>query len=107
MDMADPSRVAREPDQTAELGCVRCSVRGVGVRGLQLRLYREGAHPSLGDKVLITAVLVSDRGTAECVYDEGYLGHDPLGRAVRFLSAAGAAPAVERLAVSMADALDI
>lgn len=106
VDMADPSRVARSPDQTLRMEA-GCSVRGIRVNGLELRLYYEGSHPSLGRKALITAVLRAKEGTAECVYDEGYLDPDPLGRAARFLSQSGAAPVVERLAVSLADALDI
>ena len=104
--MADPSRVARPPDQTLRMAA-ECSVRGMRVVGLELRLYYEGSHPALGKKSLITAVLLAKEGTAECVYDEGYLDPDPLGRASRFLSESGAASVVERLAVSLADALDI
>lgn len=100
--MADPSRVARGPDQSALIaGGVAYRVRGISVTGLELRLYREG------ESSLVTAVLHAEEGTAECVYEEGRLGPDPLGRAAEFLAETGAAAVVERLSVSLRDALDI
>lgn len=102
VDMADPSRLARGPDESVKIaGGIRYASRGLEVTGLELRLYREG------ESSLVTAVLHSDRGSAECVYDEGLLGPDPLGRAARFIGQTGAAAVVERLSISLADALDI
>ena len=100
--MADPSRVERGPDQSVRIaGGIRYALRGLSVTGLELRLYRSGGES------LVTAVLYSDKGSAECVYDEGLLGPDPLGSASRFVKETGAAAIVERLSISLADALDI
>ena len=102
VDMADPSRVERGPDQSVRIaGGVRYALRGLSVTGLELRLYRGGGAP------LITAVLYADEGSAECVYDEGPRGPDPLGNAARFVKETGAAAIVERLSIALADALDI
>lgn len=108
VDMADPSRVARAPDGSIRIaGGLREERRGLCVTGLELRLYYEGSHPSLGRRALITAVLSAKEGSAECVYDEGYRDPDPLGRAARFVRESGPSALVERLAVSLADSLDI
>ena len=102
VDMADPSRVELGPDRSVRIaGGVRYALRGLSVTGLELRLYSGGGAP------LITAVLYAEEGSAECVYDGGPRGPDPLGSAARFVKETGAAAIVERLSIALADALDI
>lgn len=102
VDMADPSRLEGGPDRSVRIAdSIRYSRRGLSVTGLELRLYGAGKAP------LVTAVLYADKGSAECVYDEGQLGPDPLGSAARFVRETGAAAIVERLSIALADALDI
>lgn len=79
VDVPNPLRVKREPDETAVLlESGGFTERGFMIRRVELRQYIEDSDPKLGPLSLITAVVETDRGGIEVMYDEGYRGTDVL-----------------------------
>ena len=73
------------------------SVRGRAVMSVRLCEYVERTGGERGPYSLITAVVETDRGAAEMLYDEGYRGRSALADAGRFLVMhLGASALVER-----------
>ncbi len=88
VDVPDPGRVASGPSRVSViLEGGSFWERGFEITRVELCLYEEKADERLGTYSLITSVVHTDRGSIEMVYDEGFRGEDPLGRASRFLSA--------------------
>ncbi len=90
IDMHDPRRVARKPDQNRIL----FSAQGYAdeivqhefrISGVELRLYNEGVRRGSGPYSLITAFVETDKGSVEMVYDEGLRGDKPLQQAAELL----------------------
>ena len=86
VDMHDPDRVDREPDESRVLFSGRLEQDGFALSRVELRLYRERTDPRLGTFSLITSLVDTDRGSVEMLYDEGFRGDDSLGRAAEFLA---------------------
>lgn len=73
------------------------SVRGHAVTSVRLCEYVERAGGERGPYSLITAVVETDGGVAELLYDEGHRGRNALADAGRFLVMhLGASALVER-----------
>jgi hypothetical protein len=86
IDLHDPERVNRKPDQVEVLfSSGDYKEQGFLVTRLELRLYLEKIDEKLGVFSLITSFVQTDRGTVEMIYDEGFRGDDSLNRAVKFL----------------------
>ena len=86
--------VARAPAQG--LGPA-ASVHGRAVMSVRLCEYVEHTDGRRGPYSLITAVVETDVGTSEMLYDEGYMGRSALADAGRFLVMhLGASALVER-----------
>ncbi|RMW40229.1 MAG: hypothetical protein EA446_00585 [Nitrosopumilus sp.] len=87
VDLHDPHRVNRTPDETMILFSAGSFVQDeFKVSKVELRLYLEKSDKKLGDYSLITSFVETDKGTVEMVYDEGYRGEDSLKRASEFLT---------------------
>ncbi len=86
IDLHNPKRVNREPDQTEVLfNSGNFEEQGFLVKHVELRLYVEHIDKKLGPFSLITSFVQTDKGTVEMIYDEGYRGDDSLNRTVKFL----------------------
>ena len=86
IDLHDPQRVNRKPDQVEELfSSGDFEEQGFLVKHVELRLYLEKTDKNLGQFSLITSFVETDKGSVEMIYDEGYRGEDSLNRAVQFL----------------------
>jgi len=86
IDMTNPSRVNRDPDDVAVLVESGNFVeQGFVIKKISLRLFVEKNDAKLGKYSLITSLVETDKGEVEMIYDEGYRGEDALGRAASFL----------------------
>lgn len=93
----------RRPDAVFEVARARAgrgpaaSVHGRAVMSVRLCEYVEHTDGRCGPYSLITAVVETDAGTSEMLYDEGYMGRSALADAGRFLVMhLGASALVER-----------
>ena len=87
IDLHDPSRVNQNPDDVQNLlesgNFIQDEFK---IFRIELRLYKEKIDDKLGIYSLITSFVQTDKGTIEMIYDEGFLGDDPLSRAFTFLT---------------------
>jgi hypothetical protein len=87
IDLYDPRRVNRKPDEVTVLFSSGNFVdRGFCVNRVELRLYFEKIDKKLGPYSLITSFVETDKGSVEMIYDEGFRGEDSLNRTVQFLT---------------------
>ncbi|MFM8658837.1 MAG: hypothetical protein ACKOCQ_02730 [Candidatus Nitrosotenuis sp.] len=86
IDMTNPERVSRDPDDVMVLMESASFVeQGVIIKKIALRLFVEKKDAKLGDYSLITSLVETDQGEVEMIYDEGFRGESALGRAASFL----------------------
>ena len=79
IDLPNPDRVTRIPDQTITLFSGKnYSEHGFRIQKVELRLFIEKTDERLGPYSLITSLVDTDKGTIEMIYDEGYCGINPL-----------------------------
>ena len=87
IDLHDPSRVNRSPDDVKILLDNGNFVQDeFTISQIELRFYQEKIDEKLGPYSLITSFVKTNRGTIEMIYDEGFLGSDALSRAYGFLT---------------------
>ena len=87
IDLHDPSRVNRSPDDVKILLDNGNFVQDeFTISQIELRFYQEKIDEKLGPYSLITSFVKTNRGTIEMLYDEGFLGSDALSRAFGFLT---------------------
>ena len=87
IDLHDPSRVNRNPDDVKILLENGDFVQDeFSISQIELRFYQEKIDEKLGPYSLITSFVKTNRGTIEMIYDEGFLGSDALSRAYKFLT---------------------
>lgn len=86
VDLHDPSRVSRIPDEVKELLSGKFVQDEFTVTKVELRLYNEKVDEKLGVYSLITSFVQADLGSVEMIYDEGFRGENSLTRAVEFLT---------------------
>ena len=87
IDLHDPSRVNRNPDDVKILLENGDFVQDeFNISQIELRFYQEKIDEKLGPYSLITSFVKTNRGTIEMIYDEGFLGSDALSRAYGFLT---------------------
>ena len=88
IDMTNPDRINREPDDTMTLlESGKFIEQGFVIQKISLRLFTEKPDAKLGNYSLITSLVETDRGAVEMIYDEGYRGENALERAGNFLMA--------------------
>ncbi|MHA7647154.1 hypothetical protein [Nitrosopumilus sp. S4] len=86
IDLHDPDRVNRTPDETQVLFSSGNFIQnGFTISKVELRLYNEREDEKLGTFCLITSFVETDKGSIEMIYDEGFRGKNPLLRASEFL----------------------
>lgn len=86
IDLHDPTRVSKRPDDTKVLLSGKFIQDEFTITAVELRLYNEKIHDTLGTYSLITCFVQTNLGSVEMIYDEGYRGQNPLLRAVTFLT---------------------
>ena len=87
IDLHDPSRVNRNPDDVKTLLENGDFVQDeFSISQIELRFYQEKIDEKLGPYSLITSFVKTNQGTIEMIYDEGFLGSDALSRAYGFLT---------------------
>ncbi|MFQ5781775.1 MAG: hypothetical protein ACE5GR_01810 [Nitrosopumilus sp.] len=87
VDLHDPYRVSKTPDDAAVLLTSGDFIQDeFRISRVELRLYTERHDENLGDYSLITSFVKTDKGTIEMIYDEGFLGENPLLRTTEFLT---------------------
>lgn len=86
IDIANPQRVNRLPDDTITLLDGGNFVeQGFVIKKIDLRLFVEKSDQKLGPYSLITALVETDKGAVEMVYDEGFRGQNTLKRTADFV----------------------
>jgi hypothetical protein len=86
IDIANPQRVSRQPDDVLTLLDHGSFVeQGFTIKKIELRLFVEKTDPKLGPYSLITALVETDKGEVEMVYDEGFRGENLLKRTADFI----------------------
>ena len=86
IDLSNPSRVSKEPDKIVDIvSSGDFSEKGFVIKKIQLRQYVEKIDEKLGPYSLITSEIITDKGSIEMIYDEGFRGEDALDRASKFL----------------------
>ncbi|AFS80928.1 hypothetical protein NKOR_05210 [Candidatus Nitrosopumilus koreensis AR1] len=105
VDLHDPKRVNRIPDETKVLFSSGSFMQDeFKILKVELRLYVERTDEHLGDFSLITSFVETDKGTVEMIYDEGYRGADSLKRASEFLTSnLGISGLILRSVISLRD----
>ncbi len=87
VDVHDPLRVNRNPDDIEVLLASGNFMQDdFIIFKIELRLYIEKIHETLGEYSLITSFVETDKGTVEMIYDEGFRGEKSLSRASQFLT---------------------
>ena len=87
IDVAEPSKINREPDKTVSLIQNGKSVEhGFQIQTVQMRSYKQNVDKNLGTITIITAYVETDHGSIEILYDEGYRGETALDDSVKFLT---------------------
>ena len=86
IDVSNPLRVNRLPDNSVILlSQGNYSEHGFKIKKVELRLYLEKTDEKLGPFSLITSFVETDKGTIEMIYEEGYIGLNPLEKIKEFL----------------------
>jgi hypothetical protein len=86
IDMTNPDRINRDPDDSMVLvESGNFKEQGFVIKKISLRLFVEKKDEKLGDYSLITSLVETDQGEVEMIYDEGYRGENALARAANFL----------------------
>ncbi|MEM3007885.1 MAG: hypothetical protein QXY15_07520 [Candidatus Nitrosotenuis sp.] len=86
IDITNPQRVNRLPDDTITLFDGGNFVeQDFVIKKVELRLFVEKTDQKLGPYSLITALVETDKGAVEMVYDEGFRGQNALKRTADFV----------------------
>ena len=79
VDIPDSKRIEREPDDRNLIFSDRKITQdGVEIKKIELLHYRIKTDQNLGEYSIITALVDTDQGQIEILYDEGYRGPDAL-----------------------------
>ena len=86
IDISNPERVSRKPDDTIEIFSEKnFTERGFLIKKVELRQFIEKTDEKLGPYSLITSLLETDKDSIEMIYEEGYKGNDSLKKSKDFL----------------------
>mgnify|MGYP006169467599 CR=1 FL=1 len=86
VDIPDSQRIEHEPDNR----CViltdgKITQDGVEIKQIELLHYKLKTDENLGEYSIITALVNTDHGQIEILYDEGYRGNDALNESANML----------------------
>tara|TARA_B100000029_G_scaffold401211_1_gene400366 strand:+ start:181 stop:528 length:348 start_codon:yes stop_codon:yes gene_type:complete len=86
VDIPDLKRITNAPDDHAVIfSNGKINHEGVEIRKIELLQYKIKKDEELGDYSIITALVDTDKGIIEILYDEGYRGHDALDESTNML----------------------
>ena len=86
VDIPDSKRIQDEPnDRTIIFADGKIQQDGVGINQIELLQYKIKQDQDLGDYSIITALVDTDQGQIEILYDEGYRGPDALKESANML----------------------
>ena len=86
IDIPDSKRIQDEPnDRTIIFADGKIQQDGVEIKQIQLLQYKIKQDQDLGDYSIITALVDTDQGQIEILYDEGYRGPDALNESANML----------------------
>ncbi|MDA0755943.1 MAG: hypothetical protein O3C04_01335 [Crenarchaeota archaeon] len=86
IDIPDSQRITREPDnRNVIFADGKMTQDGVEIKRIELLQYKTKTDKNLGEYSIITALVDTDQGQIEILYDEGYRGNDALTESVNML----------------------
>ena len=86
VDVPDSKRIEREPDnRTVIFSDGKITQDGVEIKQIELLQYKIKTDENLGEYSVITALVDTDQGQIEILYDEGYRGNDALSESANML----------------------
>ena len=86
VDVPDSKRIEREPDnRNVIFSDGKITQDGVEIKQIELLQYKIKTDENLGEYSVITALVDTDQGQIEILYDEGYRGDDALTESANML----------------------
>jgi len=86
IDIPDSQRIEREPNNRSMiLADGKIKQDGVEINQIELLHYKIKTDEKLGDYSIITALVDTDQGQIEILYDEGYRGNNALNESATML----------------------
>jgi len=86
VDITDPQRIESKPNNRSIIFSDGTIVQdGVTIKQIELLQYKIKIDQNLGEYSIITALVDTDQGQIEILYDEGYRGNDALNESVNML----------------------
>ena len=87
VDISNPERISRDPDSSIILFSEgNYSENGFTITKVELRLFIEKVDDIRGPYSIITSLMETENDSIEMVYQEGFLGDNPLKDASNFLT---------------------
>ena len=86
VDVPDSKRISKDPDDsTIIFSDGQIKQDGIIIKQIELLEYKTGTDEKLGVYSIVTALVDTDNGTIEILYDEGYRGNVALKDSVNML----------------------
>ncbi len=86
VDVPDSKRIKRDPDsRNVVFSDGKITQDGVEIKKIELLEYKINTDQNLGTYSIITALVDTDQGLIEILYDEGYRGDDALNDSTNML----------------------
>ena len=86
VDVPDSKRIEKEPDNRNMIfSDGKITQDGVEIKQIELLRYKTKTDENLGEYSVITALVDTDQGQIEILYDEGYRGDDALNESANML----------------------
>ncbi len=86
IDIPDVKRITNEPDnRTIIFSDGKILQEGVEIQKIELLQYKINKNEELGDYSIITALVDTNQGQIEILYDEGYRGDNALTESANML----------------------
>ena len=86
VDVPDSKRIEKEPDnRNVIFSDGKITQDGVEIKQIELLRYKIKTDENLGEYSVITALVDTDHGQIEILYDEGYRGDDALNESANML----------------------
>ena len=86
VDVPDSKRIEKEPDnRNVIFSDGKITQDGVEIKQIELLRYKIKTDENLGEYSVITALVDTDQGQIEILYDEGYRGDDALNESTNML----------------------
>ena len=86
VDVPDSKRIEKEPNnRNVIFSDGKITQDGVEIKQIELLQYKIKTDENLGEYSVITALVDTDQGQIEILYDEGYRGNDALNESANML----------------------